>query len=52
MALQAALLPSTLSVPKKGNLAAVVKDTAFLGVPRKVSSCGIARLHNARSSMD
>jgi protochlorophyllide reductase len=38
MALQAALLPSTLSVPKKaGNLAAVVKDTAFLTVPQKVS---------------
>ena len=36
MALQAALLPSTLSVPKKGNLAAVVKDTAFLTVPQKL----------------
>ncbi|CAN6269778.1 unnamed protein product [Urochloa humidicola] len=35
MALQTALLPSTLSVPKKGNLAAVVKDTAFLSVPQK-----------------
>ncbi|CAL5070819.1 unnamed protein product [Urochloa decumbens] len=35
MALQAALLPSTLSVPKKGNLAAVVKDTSFLNVPHK-----------------
>ncbi|CAN6250675.1 unnamed protein product [Urochloa humidicola] len=35
MALQAALLPSTLSVPKRGNLAAVVKDTAFLSVPHK-----------------
>ncbi|CAO1943569.1 unnamed protein product [Urochloa humidicola] len=33
---QAALLPSTLSVPKKGNLAAVVtRDTAFLSVPQK-----------------
>jgi hypothetical protein len=37
MALQAALLPSTLSVPKKGSLAAAVKDTAFLSVPQKVS---------------
>ncbi|XP_062185764.1 protochlorophyllide reductase [Phragmites australis] len=36
MALQAALLPSTLSVPKKGNLvAALVKDTAFLSVTQK-----------------
>jgi len=40
MALQAAaLLPCTLSVPQKhkGNLAAVVKDTAFLTVHQKVS---------------
>lgn len=41
MALQAALLPSTLSVPKKANLGAAVvnKDTpAFLSVPhQKVS---------------
>jgi len=39
MALQAALLPSTLSVPKKsrGSLAAAVKDTAFLSFPQKVS---------------
>ncbi|KAJ1273490.1 hypothetical protein BS78_06G284700 [Paspalum vaginatum] len=36
MALQAALLPSTLSsVPKKGHRAAAVKDTAFLSVPHK-----------------
>ncbi|KAL6844194.1 hypothetical protein ACP4OV_025867 [Aristida adscensionis] len=42
MALQAALLPSTLSVPKKGNMAAVVKDTAFLSVSQK-------RAHQAAS---
>ncbi|TVU16603.1 hypothetical protein EJB05_40176 [Eragrostis curvula] len=42
MALQAALLPSTLSVPKKGNLATVVKDTAFLSVSqKKVSSLSV-----------
>ncbi|CAM0144982.1 unnamed protein product [Urochloa decumbens] len=35
MALQAALLPCTLSVPKKGNLSAVVRDTSFLSVPHK-----------------
>ncbi|KAG2575721.1 hypothetical protein PVAP13_7KG374201 [Panicum virgatum] len=37
MALQAAVLPCTLSVPQKhkGNLAAVVKDTAFLTVHQK-----------------
>lgn len=38
MALQAALLPSTLSsVPKKCSIAVAAKDTAFLSVSQKVS---------------
>ncbi|CAM0144983.1 unnamed protein product [Urochloa decumbens] len=41
MALQAALLPCTLSVPKKGNLSAVVRDTSFLSVPHKVPSLSV-----------
>ncbi|GJN01311.1 hypothetical protein PR202_ga18568 [Eleusine coracana subsp. coracana] len=49
MALQAALLPSTLSVPKKGNslAAAVVKDTAFLSVPQKKAPSLCVRTHVA-----
>lgn len=48
MALQAALLPSTLSsVPKKCSLAVAAKDTAFLSVSQKVSDQLHLHLHAA-----
>ncbi|ONM12073.1 protochlorophyllide reductase1 [Zea mays] len=43
MALQAALLPSTLSsVPKKCSIAVAAKDTAFLSVSQKVQAASLS----------